>query len=359
MHRVGAPKDIAHTVARLGVDPDAGGRVAVVPVRRGELPAGGLETVAEAGGEVVLVGDSARDAAAELDGIATRVQILDLGAPSPGRDAAVLAPLLGDTPLVLLPASADGRDLAPRLAAELERPLHANAMEVRAATATLVRHDGAVLAEVVLAGPCVITLQPGVRTVERDDELDEIDIEAVELVDHADSDGPGVAVRDAESVAVLAPDVTTMDLSEAPRILGGGAGLDSAERFDQLAEVAARLGASMGATRVITDRGWLGHSRQIGTTGVVVDPVLYISFGISGAVQHTAGLGSPDHIITVNTDPHCPMMEMADLAIVAEANQTLEELAVLLADGVPRAPGDPVGDHGDTVGDQGDPAEES
>ena len=86
----------------------------------------------------------------------------------------------------------------------------------------------------------------------------------------------------------------------------------------------------MGATRVITDRSWVHHDRQIGTTGVVVDPVLYLSFGVSGAVQHTSGLGHPDHIISVNTDPHCPMMAMSDLAIVADANETLDELLRLI-----------------------------
>ena len=87
----------------------------------------------------------------------------------------------------------------------------------------------------------------------------------------------------------------------------------------------------MGATRVITDRGWIDHTRQIGTTGVVVDPRLYLAFGISGAVQHTAGLGHPDHIISINVDQHCPMMELADLAVVADANATLDELQLRLA----------------------------
>jgi electron transfer flavoprotein alpha subunit len=118
-----------------------------------------------------------------------------------------------------------------------------------------------------------------------------------------------------------------MDLAEAPRILGGGAGLDSAERFVQLAAVARALNASMGATRVVTDRGWVSHARQIGTTGVVVDPRLYLAFGISGAVQHVSGLGRPDHVISVNTDAHCPMMGFADLAVVADANATLDALA--------------------------------
>jgi electron transfer flavoprotein alpha subunit len=82
---------------------------------------------------------------------------------------------------------------------------------------------------------------------------------------------------------------------------------------------------------VITDKGWVGHERQIGTTGVVVAPDLYLAFGISGAVQHTSGLGQPAHVISVNLDPHCPMMQLADLAIVADANAVLDALVAELA----------------------------
>jgi electron transfer flavoprotein alpha subunit len=78
---------------------------------------------------------------------------------------------------------------------------------------------------------------------------------------------------------------------------------------------------------VITDRGWVPHSRQIGTTGVVVAPRVYVAFGVSGAVQHTSGLGQPEVIVSVNTDPSCPMMQLADVPIVADANATLDELA--------------------------------
>ena len=131
---------------------------------------------------------------------------------------------------------------------------------------------------------------------------------------------------------MLPPDPATVDLAEAPRIIGGGAGLDGSERMEQLGRVAATLGASTGATRVVTDRGWVPHERQIGTTGVVVNPQLYLAFGVSGAVQHTNGLGAPDHIISVNTDPHCPMMQLADLAVVADANATLDALEALLAE---------------------------
>jgi electron transfer flavoprotein alpha subunit len=126
---------------------------------------------------------------------------------------------------------------------------------------------------------------------------------------------------------VLPPDPATMDLAEAPSIVGGGAGLGSKEVMDQLADVADRLRCSVGGTRVITDWGWLPFERQIGTTGVIVHPDLYLAFGISGAVQHVSGLGDPAHVIAVNTDASCPMMSIADLAIVTDAPALVAELA--------------------------------
>jgi electron transfer flavoprotein alpha subunit len=128
-------------------------------------------------------------------------------------------------------------------------------------------------------------------------------------------------------LSVLEPDPATMDLAEAGRIIGGGAGLGSSEVTAVLADVAAALGCSIGGTRVITDWGWLPFERQIGTTGVIVHPELYLAFGISGAVQHVAGLGDPDHVIAVNLDASCPMMSIADLAVVTDAPALVAELA--------------------------------
>ncbi|MEP7026924.1 MAG: FAD-binding protein, partial [Actinomycetota bacterium] len=101
-------------------------------------------------------------------------------------------------------------------------------------------------------------------------------------------------------------------------------------------EVAAAVGASAGATRVATDAGWIGHDRQIGTTGVSVRPRLYVAFGVSGATQHTGGLGVPEHIASINTDAHCPMTAMSSLGIVADARGTLVELAGMLGVEVPK-----------------------
>jgi len=299
--------------------------IAVVVVRGGALPAGADETVAEAGGRALLIGDGTAAAAADLRAEVRQVEIVEAGPFAPGAWSAGLAARLAREQLVLLPASPDGRDLAPRLAHTLGRPLLAGALEVSAQRAVLARQGGLVAEEHPIAGPAVVTLVPGVRGVEplpagyRPPEPGVVTL------------SPGAAgVHDAEVVEVSPPDPSTMDLAEAPFILAGGAGLGSEEAFRTLEKVAGALGASMGATRVVTDFGWVPFERQIGTTGVAVDPEVYVAFGISGAVQHTSGLGDPEHIIAVNTDPSCPMMAMAEVAIVSDAPAVLTELAARL-----------------------------
>ena len=302
------------------------GPVAVIVVRAGVLPLGAAEAVAEAGGRAVLVGDQTLQAAGLLG--ASRVWVADTGAYAVGALAASLAEALADCPLVILPASPDGRDLAPRLAAALGRPLLAGALAVGVVgdqvQAELARYDGRVVVEVGCPVPAVATLVVGARAALP---TDSGAVQALAL--HSSP------VPDALVLEVRPPDPSTADLAEAPRVLSGGAGLvprpagDAAARatFDLLAAVGARLGASAGATRVITDAGWMGHERQIGTTGVVVAPQLYLAFGVSGASQHVGGLGAPRHIISVNLDPSCPMTAMADLGLVTDARALLAELA--------------------------------
>lgn len=307
--------------------------IAVALIRSGSVPAGADEAVCEAGGDIALVGSGTGRAAEILSGVATRIWTLEVG-PSPDDSwpsvAALTTAVVGaleaagridDT--VILPASPDGRDLAPILAHRLGRPLHSGAVAVDSDAVSVTRGGGLQIADLPLTGPAVCTLQVGCRGVDHRD--------APALITELPALVPSIeAASSVVTTAVLPPDAATMDLSEARRIVGGGAGLQSAETFTILDRVAQSLDASMGVTRVITDRGWATHDRQIGTTGVVVNPRLYLSFGISGAVQHTSGLGRPDHILSVNTDAHCPMMQMSDLAIVADANLVLDELAEML-----------------------------
>jgi len=301
--------------------------IAVVVVREGALPNGGDETVAECGGRAILVGSGTAAAADALLGIATELTVLELPTFQPGAWAADLAEVLVGEPAVVLPGSPDGRDLAPRIAALLHRQLYAGAIEITAQRISLARRGSTELHLVTPAPQFVATMQPGVRGAAPDPTIPAPRVAAAELSNR--DRGPA---NDAAVVAVLPPDPATIDLTEARRIIGGGAGLDGARRIEQLVAVGGAIRASMGATRVITDRGWVPHERQIGSTGVVVDPELYLAFGVSGAVQHTSGLGAPAHIISVNTDGHCPMMQLADLAIVADANATLDHLQRLLTE---------------------------
>jgi electron transfer flavoprotein alpha subunit len=290
--------------------------VAVIVVRDGALPAGADECVAEAGGRVLLCGSDTEAAAKQLVA-AVQVRCAEVGAFAPGAWARAFASSLEQEHVVLLPASADGRDLAPRLAHALERPLLAGAVAVDDRYAVLVRGGGLLSETHAVDGPVVVTLEPGVRGVEPatgTPAIDRVDI-TVE------------AGHDAELIEVVPPDPATVDLAEASRIAAGGAGLGGPEPFAVLERVAVALGASYGASRVAADAGWVPQDRFIGTTGVAVDPELYLAFGISGAVQHVAGLGTPDHIIAVNTDASAPMMGMADLAIETDARALLDQLA--------------------------------
>jgi electron transfer flavoprotein alpha subunit len=296
--------------------------IAVVPVRAGSLPLGGDEAVAEAGGTAIVVGEGALAAADQLAGIASTVTCIERAGFAPDALARGLAPLLADHSVVL-PANPDGRDLAPRLARLLGRPLLAGAVAVRPQGALVARQGGRLMQELTVTGPFVATLQPGVRGVTAG--------EGSPVVTEAELRACGGA--DPELVEVLPADPATMDLGEAPRILGAGVGLGSVEAVALLGRVAVALGASVGGTRVVTDLGWLPFERQIGTTGVTVDPELYLALGISGAVQHVGGLGQPQHVISVNLDESCPMMAMADLAIVTDAAALVTALAARLGVG--------------------------
>ena len=297
--------------------------LAVVVVRDGQLPAGADETVAEAGGVALLAGSGTREAASQLDS-ASRVWLLERASVAPAALASALAQALQGVDTVLLPESPDGRDLAPRLAVILGRPLLAGAVRCAPDEVEVTRLDDRLSVRVGVDGPVLVTMRPGSRG-----KPERVALAQVSTLSLAAA--PGTS-WDAESVEVLQPEPAVADLAEARRIVGGGAGLvptgtDGAAVMRLLAEVGVALGASAGATRVVTDAGWMSYDRQIGTTGVAVSPQLYIAFGISGAAQHVGGLGAPEHVVSVNTDPSCPMTGMADLGIVADAPAVLAELA--------------------------------
>jgi electron transfer flavoprotein alpha subunit len=323
----------------------AGRPIAVLVARAGQLPPGADETVAEAGGLAIVCGSGAQEAAHSLTA-AEQAWYAETGGLRPGSLGRALARLLVDVPLVVLPATPDGRDIAPRVAATLDRPLLAAAVSVGLVAANggrngqydieaeLARLEDRLLIRTRCTAPAVATLLPGSRSASARSAV--APPQPLDLPD-ATAAGTGSAgeFADVEVLEVLEPRAETMDLAEAPRVLGGGAGLvpqgtdDAAARdlFTLLTRVGAALDSSIGATRVVTDAGWLGYDRQIGTTGVSISPELYVAFGVSGASQHIGGLGAPRHIVSVNTDPSCPMTAMADLGLVTDARLLLLELA--------------------------------
>jgi electron transfer flavoprotein alpha subunit len=294
----------------------------VIVVRDGVLPAGADEAFSVADRRAVIVGTGTEHAATGLSGpgavsLVERAGSLSMMAAALGTVQQVCA-----AELIVIPASPDGRDLAPVLATLLDRPLLTGCTRVRRIGAlmevTLVRSDGLVDHVMSVDGPAVVTLIPGLTGIAGASGV--IKVDRIRVPEAADS-GNGVV-----SVDLLPPDPSTMDLTEAVCIVAGGQGLGSKERFDQLARFGVAIGGSLGGTRVASDAGWIPFERQIGTTGVAVNPRVYLAFAISGATQHTSGLGSPDHIISVNTDSSCPMMTMSEVAIVSDANAVLDAL---------------------------------
>ncbi len=306
---------------------DPGSALALVPIRSGLLPVGGAETVAEASGRAWLVGTDPAVVTPELAGIATDVLAIDLGAFQPSHWAQLLASRGVPDCHLLLPHCPDGRDLAPHLAAALGRTLLSAVTELEATTAVVVRHGGAMMETVSFDQPVVATFQIGARTPPHPDKTLAMSVERWQPPSESASDPTRAGVTLIEE---LAADPATIDLTEATRIVGVGAGIGSVEVVADVEAIAGSLAASVGATRVVTDWGWIDPERQIGTTGVTVDPDLYLAVGISGAVQHTAGLGHPEHVIVVNTDGSCPMMDLADLALICDGPEFLAELRARL-----------------------------
>ena len=292
--------------------------ISVVPVRSGAASAGGEEAVDEAGGNGILIGSGTEQAARALNGSGRTLDLWEIESFQPALWARSLKTPVSGHRIVLVPGGRDGRDLAPRLAFELSRPLLTGVVEANRERIRAVRLDGRSADLYEPSRPVVAVFEPGSRGVLFDPSAP---------AETTSTPFPAALQNaDPEFLGGLPPDVQTMHLAEAQMVVAAGAGLGGGEGIRLAERLAEKLGAGLGATRVVVDRGWLPHDRQIGTTGVMIDPDVYLAFGISGAVQHITGIGRPRLVISVNTDPGCPMMERADLAVVGDARAVLSAL---------------------------------
>jgi electron transfer flavoprotein alpha subunit len=241
--------------------------------------------------------------------------------------AAVLAPvvvqLASDYTHVLAPSTTFGKDVLPRAAALLGVPQLSDVMTVESATR---------FRRPIYAGNAIITVE-----VPADTKV----LATVRTASFAVATGGGAAVIEERRIDVQAPTHTRFvsvsqpggerpDLQSARRVVSGGRGVGSAENFQVIYRLADKLGAAVGASRAAVDAGYVPNDLQVGQTGKIIAPELYLAVGISGAIQHLTGIKDARTIVAINKDAEAPIFEVADYGLVGDLFQILPELEKLL-----------------------------
>jgi electron transfer flavoprotein alpha subunit len=304
--------------------------------REGRLRRPALEAVCEgrrladaSGGavEAVVVGSGVVALAGELGAFGADVvhcfEQPDLAAYATEAHARALAQVASDVKpaAVLLPFTALGKDLAPRVAARLGAGLVSDCVGLRLEGGQLVArrpmYAGKAYATVRWSSdPQMATLRPNVFPLGARQEG-----RAAEVVARSVDASARARVREVKAAAV-----GKVELTEAQTIVAGGRGLRGPEHFPLVEELASALGGAMGASRAVVDAGWVEHQHQVGQTGKTVSPTLYVACGISGAIQHLAGMSSSKVIVAINKDPDAPIFKVADYGILGDLFEVLPRL---------------------------------
>jgi electron transfer flavoprotein alpha subunit len=254
------------------------------------------EFAKKGGGEVFLADDAAlADYNADAFTQATQAAVAASGAD-----------------VVLLSNTPSGWDFAPRVAAALDAAFVTDCFDVADEGGNLVYKrrvfNGKLDAELKTTGTTVATFQPGATAPfegSTDGKVTALDA--------------GIGECRTKFVEIKTAEAKGVDLTKASIIVSGGRGLGAPEKFPEVVQpLADALGGAMGASRPVVDAGWLPHEYQVGSSGQVVTPKLYIAVGISGAIQHLVGMKGSNFIIAINKDPDAPIFEVADLGVVAD-----------------------------------------
>jgi electron transfer flavoprotein alpha subunit len=270
--------------------------------------------------------DTAKESLAQYGATKTYVaDAADLTSYLVAPAAEVLAKLVADTSpaAVLIASGAEGKEIAGRLAVKTGSGVITDATDVTSEGGSIsaeqpVFGGSTVVRSTVTTGTPIITVRPNSVAAEAaDGSADRVDV-SIELSEAA----KGARITD----RVVEEKGERPELSEAAIVVSGGRGVGSGENFSVIEALADSLGAAVGASRAATDAGWYPHQHQVGQTGKTVSPQLYIAAGISGAIQHRAGMQTSKTIVAINKDPEAPIFELVDFGVVGDLHQVVPAL---------------------------------
>jgi electron transfer flavoprotein alpha subunit len=227
--------------------------------------------------------------------------------------------------LVILSNSPTGWDVAPRIAANLDCAFVSDCTNIEASGSSLTFtrrvFNGKLDAQMSADGPAVATVQSGA--------IEPFAGSSDGAVTKLDVDFSGAKAR---FIEIKMSESTGIDLTKADVVVSGGRGVGDPEKFPEVIQpLADVLGGAMGASRPVVDAGWLPHAHQVGSSGQVVTPKLYIACGISGAIQHLVGMKGSNYIVAINKDADAPIFEVADVGIVADLFDIVPALTTALS----------------------------
>jgi len=225
--------------------------------------------------------------------------------------------------IILFSGSGIGKDISPRIAANLNYNLVTECIEIT------IEDDGYKIKRPIFAGKIIQTVkfkkEPIVMSLKSNYFM-------IEKINQKEVSNEQVDIEEIENIKapvlkeIIQPQKETLDVSEATIIVAGGRGMKEPDNFKLIEELAEVLDAAVGASRAVVDAGWRPHSEQVGQTGKIVSPNLYIAAGISGAIQHQVGMINSKCIIAINKDKNAPIFKFADYGIIGDLFEIIPEL---------------------------------